>query len=103
MVVHPEDKEETAFPAEQDLWKFTVMSFGTCNAPATFESLTESVLHGLTYEPCLVYLHDVIIVGSTNAKSAQISERFRNANLKLNPKKCNLLRQETVLGQYRLS
>jgi hypothetical protein len=40
-----EDKLKTAFsyPGE-GLWQFTVMIFGLCNAPATFERLIERVL-----------------------------------------------------------
>jgi hypothetical protein len=39
------------------------MPFGLGNAPAMFEQLMESVMWGLTYEACLVYVGDVIIVG----------------------------------------
>ena len=48
VALHPEEKEKTAFSTGQGLWQFTVMLFGLCNAPATFERLTESVLRGLT-------------------------------------------------------
>ena len=61
MALHPEDKEKTAFSTGQGLWQFTVMPFGLCNAQATFERLMESVLRGLTYEACLVYLDDIVI------------------------------------------
>jgi hypothetical protein len=37
--VHPDSKEKTAFSTGQALWKFTVMPFGLCSAPATFERL----------------------------------------------------------------
>ncbi|GFW33659.1 retrovirus-related Pol polyprotein from transposon 297 [Trichonephila clavipes] len=38
------------------------MHFGLCNAPATFERLMETALGGLSYEACLVYLNDIIIM-----------------------------------------
>lgn len=32
--IRPEDKEKTAFLIGRGLWQFTVMPFGSCNAPA---------------------------------------------------------------------
>ena len=59
----PKDKEKTAFTIGTGLWQFTVMPFGLCNAPATFERLMETVLAGLSWKTCLVYLDDIIVVG----------------------------------------
>jgi hypothetical protein len=96
--VHPDDKEKTAFSTGQGLWQFTVMPFGLCNAPATFERLMESVLRGLTYESCLVYLDDVIVIGRTFhehlANLRKVFQRFREARLKFNPEKRQLLQKE---------
>jgi hypothetical protein len=63
--MHPDDKEKTAFSTGQRLWQFTVMSFGLCNAPGTFERLMETVLRGFTYDSCLVYLDDLIVIRRT--------------------------------------
>jgi hypothetical protein len=60
--VHPEDRKKTALLTGQRLWQFTALPFGLCNTPATSERLTETVLCGLTYDSCLVYLDDVIVV-----------------------------------------
>jgi hypothetical protein len=61
--IHPKDREKTAFSAGQGLWQFTVMPFGLCNAPATFERLMEHILRGLSWKTCLVYLDDIIVIG----------------------------------------
>jgi hypothetical protein len=96
--VHPEDKEKTAFSTGSGLYQFNVMPFGLCNAPAIFERLMEFVLRGLTWKTCLVYLDDVMVVGSTfdeHLKNLEeIFGRLRSAHLQLNVKKCNLFQQE---------
>jgi hypothetical protein len=98
--IHPDDKEKTAFSTGQGLWEFTVMPFGLCNAPATFERLMETVLRGLTYDSYLVYLDDVIVIGRsfhenlTNLR--KVFQRFREVRLKINPEKCHLFQKEVL-------
>ncbi|GFU85611.1 retrovirus-related Pol polyprotein from transposon 297 [Trichonephila clavipes] len=74
------------------------MPFGLCNAPATFERLMETVLKGLTFEACLIYLDDVIIGGRTLEEHLQnirkVLSKLRDANLKLNPSKCKFFQKE---------
>jgi hypothetical protein len=96
--LHPDDKEKTALSTAQGLWQFTVMPFGLCNAPATFERLMETVLRGLTGESCLVYLDDVIVIGRTFREHLlnlrNVFQRFRETHLKLNSEKCQLFQKE---------
>ncbi|GFX64608.1 hypothetical protein TNCV_1671441 [Trichonephila clavipes] len=96
--IHPEDREKTAFTSGQGLWRFKVMPFGLCNAPATFERLMETVLKGLTFEACLIYLDDVIIGGRTFEEHLQsirkVLSKLSDANLKLNPSKCKFFQKE---------
>ena len=91
--VEEKDREKTAFSVGRGLWQYNVMAFGLCNAPATFERLMENVLGVLR---CLIYLDDVIVHYSTFERELErlrlVLSRLRAANLKLNPKKCELFR-----------
>ncbi|KAK3108631.1 hypothetical protein FSP39_012081 [Pinctada imbricata] len=91
-----EDKEKTAFSFPGGgLWQFTVMAFGLCNAPATFERLMERVLSGLSFDVCLVYLDDIIVKSTTFqghlTNLQKVFDRLEVANLKLNPTKCEFV------------
>jgi hypothetical protein len=81
---HPDDKEKTAFSTGQGLWRFTVMPIGLCNGPATFERIMKT--------------DDVIVIGRTFRENLlnlrKVFQRFREARLKRNPKKCQLLQKE---------
>ena len=92
----PEDQEKTAFTTHRGLFEFNVMSFGLCNAPATFESMMETMLRGLLWRKCLVYLDDIIVFGSSQQEClnnlVEVMSRLRSYGLKLKPKKCKLFR-----------
>ncbi|MCG8033694.1 MAG: DDE-type integrase/transposase/recombinase, partial [Candidatus Thiodiazotropha taylori] len=96
--VEPDDKQKTAFVTRQGLFEFNVMPMGLCNAPATFERLMETVLSGLHWQICLIYLDDIIIIGKTFDHMIRnldlVLDRFSKAGLKLKPKKCQIFRKE---------
>ena len=91
-------KEKTAFSTGTGLWQFTVMPFGLCNAPATFERLMEQVLSGLPTTVALLYLDDILVPGRTFSQQIEhlraVFQRLKAARLKLNPKKCILFQKE---------
>jgi len=93
--VAQEDRAKTAFSTQEGLFEFNVMPFGLCNVPATFQHLMDSVLAGLQWYSCIVYLDDIIIMGRTFEEHLvnlqQVFERLKQANLKLQPKKCQFL------------
>ena len=97
------DCPKTAFCTTEGLFQFQVMSFGLCNAPATFQRLMDLVLAGVQWSECLVYLDDVIMLGRTfeehlcNIRS--VFERFRQSGLRLKLSKCHFFqRQVQYLG-----
>ena len=62
---------------------------GLCTARATFQRAMSLVLRGLQWEECIVYLDDVIVLGTdfNNTLSAlrKVLNQFRTHNLKLKP------------------
>jgi len=91
--VDPEDRAKTAFTIPSGLYEFNTMPFGLTNAPATFQRLMHLVLRDLIPQWCLVYLDDVVVHGRT------IEEHLENLSavldcLKINPRKCVLLKNE---------
>lgn len=94
----PRAQDAAAFCSRKGLFSWSVMPFGLCNAPATFQRLMDRVLSGLQWEICLVYLDDIIVPSETLEQMIlrlrQVLERFRQAGLKLKPSKCFLFRRE---------
>ncbi|KAJ8414260.1 hypothetical protein AAFF_G00051300 [Aldrovandia affinis] len=103
----PESKLKTAFCTARGLWQFRVLSFGLCNAPATFERLMESVLIGIPQEECVVYLDDILAHGSSFQAALQtlrrVLGRIAEAGLKLHPDKCHFMRREVEFLGHKLT
>lgn len=93
-----EDAEKTAFTTFCGLYQFKVMSFGLCNAPATFERMMEVILSGLHWETCLLYIDDVIIFADSFEQHlerlSEVLSRLQTAGLKLSPQKCQLFKKQ---------
>jgi len=94
------DAPKTAFSTPFGHYEFKRMPFGLKNAPATFQRLMDRVLSGLQGIELFVYLDDIVIYASSltehNKKFNKLAERLRNANLRLQPDKCEFLRKEVV-------
>ena len=58
------------------------------------------VLRGLEWEEVIVYLDDVIVLGTdfsdTLSALCKVLDRFRLHNLKLKPRKCHFFKEEVV-------
>ena len=94
------DREKTAFTTQQGLFEFKVMPFGLCNAPATFQRLMDSVLAGVQWQQCLVYLDDIIVVGRDFEEHLRnlgiVLQKLKQANLRVKPEKCAMCREEVA-------
>ena len=65
------------------------------------------VLRGLTWKTCLVYLDDIMVMGKTFEEHLtnleEVFSRMKEANLKLNPKKCLLFQKEVEFLGHTVS
>ena len=88
----------TYLSKQHGLFEFKVMSFGLCNAPATFQRLKDLVLAGVQWSHCLVYLGDIIVVEKDFEEHLQnlsiVLQQQRAANLRWKPVKCSFCREE---------
>ena len=70
------------------------MSFGLCNAPATFQRLMQAVVGDLMFQILLVYLDDILVYSSTFEEHLKrldvVFTRLAEAGLRLKPGKCHL-------------
>ncbi|XP_055714233.1 uncharacterized protein LOC129808478 [Phlebotomus papatasi] len=91
------DKEKTAFTTGRGLYQWVVMSFGLCNAVATFERLMSAALAGLQWDTCLVYLDDIIVPSRTFEEGIHrldlVLEKLWAANLKASHRKCKFFQR----------
>lgn len=104
MEIDPNDRHKSAFSIPGgEQWQWIRLPFGMCNSPATFTRLMQLVFSGLLWTVVILYLDDIICHSKTlNEQFSNLEivfERLRQANLKLNPKKCILFQKEvTFLG-----
>lgn len=93
IAVDARDREKTAFITPDGLYEFKVLPFGLCSAPATFQRMMDTVLSGLKWQSCLVYLDDVVVFSETLEQHVQrlraVLHAIRKAGLSLKPEKCH--------------
>ena len=96
--LHPSAREKTAFVTHNGLYEFLVMPFGLTNSGASFQRLMGHILRGLEYRFALIYIDDIIIFSKSVeehlVRLEEVFRRLREANVKLNPKKCSFVKQK---------
>ena len=105
--VREQDIPKTAFVSRHGLYEFTSTPFGMINSGATFQRVMELAMKGLNWQICIIYIDDCIIFSSTFDEHIKrlwlVFQRFREANLKLKPKKCELLKSEVTFLGFRIT
>ena len=107
MGISPESTRYTAFNTCFGTYKFLRLPMGLKTSPNSFQLLMDKVLHGLKFKSCLCYLDDVLICSETFDKHMDdlknVFDRFREAGLKLGPKKCSFAADSCIFLGHLIS
>jgi hypothetical protein len=92
--IHPDDIEKTAFKTPLGLYESLVMTFGLCNAPATFQMFMDMQFANIIATGHMViYLDDILIFAEITTElmrlTHQVLQRIQDLDLFLQPTKCS--------------
>jgi len=74
--IHPNDIEKTAFKTLLGLFESLVMTFGLCNAPATFQTFMDMQFADIIATGhVVIYLDDILIFAETLRELTQLTHR----------------------------
>ena len=92
------DMKKTAFSWKGELYEYTRMPFGLCNAPATFQSIMNTVLREVNWDFTIPYLDDIIVFSQSVDEHRKHLEivlgKLRAAGLSLNHEKSKFFQVE---------
>lgn len=98
--LEPSSRPYTAFTTDKGQYQMTRLPMGLKISPSAFSRAMTIAMSGLNYDTCLIYLDDLIVYGNSlqdhNKNLVKVFERLRTVNLKLNPNKCDFLKQEIL-------
>jgi len=98
---------KTAFKSRYGLYEYTVMPFGLCNAPSTFQSMINDVFRDMLDVGVIAYMDDILIYTETVeeyvALVRRVMERLRKARLCVSIKKSSFHQREVEFLGYKIS
>jgi hypothetical protein len=103
ILIHPDDQSKTTFTCPYGTFAYMQMSFGLCNAPASFQRCMMAIFSDLIEKVMEVFMDNFSIYGKTFegclANLDKVLKRCQMADLVLNWEKCHfMIREGIVLG-----
>lgn len=95
----PDDIETTAFNTKYGQYEYRVMPMSLCNAPATFQSLMNTIFHDCLDEFLVVYMDDLLIFHIDKQGHYKhldiVLSRLKEHELYIAPSKCEFMQGNT--------
>ena len=107
IAIASEDQEKSTFTRPYGTFAFRRMSFGLCNAPATFQRCMMSIFSDLVEEVMEIFMDDLSVYGSSFEDCLKnletVLQRCQDKNLALNWGKCHFMVTEGIILGHKLS
>jgi len=98
---------KTAFKSRYGLNEYTVIPFGLCNAPSTFQGMINDVFRDMLDVGVITYMDDILIYSETIeehvAMVRKVMHRLRKAGLCVSIKKSSFHAREVEFLGYKIS
>jgi len=107
LICMTEGKEwKCAFKRRYGLYEYTIMAFGLCNAPSTFQSMINNVLCHMLDVGGIAYMDDILIYTATVEEHValvrRVMEKLRKARLCISIKKSSFQEGEVEFLGYKI-
>lgn len=97
--IKEEDVEKTAFNTKYGHYDSLVMPMGLCNAPATFQTLMDTIFFDCIDRCMVVYMDDLLIFSETKESHFEhlelVLQRLKQNQLYIGSKKCTFMEHKT--------
>src|ERR1044072_1288 len=107
IAVSPDDQEKTAFTCPYGVFAYKRMSFGLCNAPATFQRCMFAIFADLIEDGIEIFMDDFSVFGPTFDRClnnlALVLQRCQANNLVFNWEKCHFMVRDGIVLGHRVS
>ena len=107
LAIAPEDQEKTTFTCPYGTFAFRRMSFGLCNAPATFQRCMMLMFSDLVEEVMEIFMDDFTVYGSSFEQCLKnletVLQRCQDKQLALNWEKCHFMVTEGIVLGHKIS
>ena len=105
--IHPEDQSKTTFTCPYGTFAYRRMSFGLCNAPASFQRCMMTIFSNFIENIMEVFMDDFSVYGKNFDQCLEnlekVLQRCKEVDLVLNCEKCHFMVREGIVLGHKIS